>query len=216
MKKILLCVLTMALAIFVLTACGGNSDDSSDDQKEEKTGINLEELKTLGDAFDLETEDDQFESDYKTFVYVFEKDDVAYRVRAELTKDVAKKYEKLDAADQDYSDKVKEVVAPMEITKRENLTEMIPSQEELDKYVGKTGKDMINDGWEASGFETDGDESRFTVGKGPFNFTVVVDAKVKEKEEFDTEKEFSPLKIKSVKYLGLGNATSVDEEGEDD
>lgn len=206
MKKVLFCMLALAMAMVMLTACGG------DDDGEKKEGFDLDSLKTLGDAFDLDGDDDEFASDYSQFVYVFENDDVTYRVYADLSKDVAKKYEKLDAADEDYEDKVKELVAPMEITKRENLSDGIPTQEELDKYVGKTGKELMDDGWTVSGW--DNDDKEFMVNHGPYEIKATVEGDVKGSDDMDTDAEFSKQKIKSLKYSDISNAAVVESDQE--
>ena len=206
MKKILTVMLMMILALAMLTACG----EESNEQKEEKSGIDLETIRTLGDAFALEGDNDQFASDYSEFVYVFEKDGIAYRVYADLTKDVAKEYEKLDASKQDYTDKVKELVSDMKIKKSENLTEKVISQDDLDKYVGKTGEKMLDEGWTVSAWDTE--NSEFTLNNDAFCYTVSVDAKLEKSDDFDGEKEFKDLKIKSIKYYGLGDAAKLQSE----
>ena len=202
-------VLTLALA--VLTACGEEQKD--EEQKEEKATIDLDSLKTMGDAFALEAENDQFGSDDQHFVYVFEIGGTAYRVIADMTKEVQKEMDKLDASKEDFNDKTKEAAASLEISKRENLTEMIPSQEELDKFAGKTGQDLLDDGWTVSGWDID--ENTFTMNKGPFAYTVVIDSKLKESDDFDGDEEIKKLKIKTIKYSDIGDATNLDDESQD-
>ena len=202
-------VLTLALA--VLTACGEEQKD--EEQKEEKATIDLDSLKTMGDAFALEAENDQFGSDDQHFVYVFEIGGTAYRVIADMTKEVQKEMDKLDASKEDFNDKTKEAAASLEISKRENLTEMIPSQEELDKFAGKTGQDLLDDGWTVSGWDID--ENTFTMNKGPFAYTVVIDSKLKESDDFDGDEEIKKLKIKTIKYSNIGDATNLDDESQD-
>ena len=211
MKKIFAFIMVLTLALAVLTACGEEQKD--EEQKEEKATINLDSLKTMGDAFALEAENDQFGSDDQHFVYVFEIGGTAYRVIADMTKEVQKEMDKLDASKEDFNDKTKEAAASLEISKRENLTEMIPSQEELDKFAGKTGQDLLDDGWTVSGWDID--ENTFTMNKGPFAYTVVIDSKLKESDDFDGDEEIKKLKIKTIKYSDIGDATNLDDESQD-
>ena len=211
MKKIFAFIMVLTLALAVLTACGEEQKD--EEQKEEKATIDLDSLKTMGDAFALEAENDQFGSDDQHFVYVFEIGGTAYRVIADMTKEVQKEMDKLDASKEDFNDKTKEAAASLEISKRENLTEMIPSQEELDKFAGKTGQDLLDDGWTVSGWDID--ENTFTMNKGPFAYTVVIDSKLKESDDFDGDEEIKKLKIKKIKYSDIGDATNLDDESQD-
>ena len=211
MKKIFAFIMVLTLALAVLTACGEEQKD--EEQKEEKATIDLDSLKTMGDAFALEAENDQFGSDDQHFVYVFEIGGTAYRVIADMTKEVQKEMDKLDASKEDFNDKTKEAAASLEISKRENLTEMIPSQEELDKFAGKTGQDLLDDGWTVSGWDID--ENTFTMNKGPFAYTVVIDSKLKESDDFDGDEEIKKLKIKTIKYSDIGDATNLDDESQD-
>lgn len=211
MKKIFAFIMVLTLALAVLTACGEEQKD--EEQKEEKATIDFDSLKTMGDAFALEAENDQFGSDDQHFVYVFEIGGTAYRVIADMTKEVQKEMDKLDASKEDFNDKTKEAAASLEISKRENLTEMIPSQEELDKFAGKTGQDLLDDGWTVSGWDID--ENTFTMNKGPFAYTVVIDSKLKESDDFDGDEEIKKLKIKTIKYSDIGDATNLDDESQD-
>lgn len=211
MKKIFAFIMVLTLALAVLTACGEEQKD--EEQKEEKATIDLDSLKTMGDAFALEAENDQFGSDDQHFVYVFEIGGTAYRVIADMTKEVQKEMDKLDASKEDFNDKTKEAAASLEISKRENLTDMIPSQEELDKFAGKTGQDLLDDGWTVSGWDID--ENTFTMNKGPFAYTVVIDSKLKESDDFDGDEEIKKLKIKTIKYSDIGDATNLDDESQD-
>ena len=85
---------------------------------------------------------------------------------------------------------------------------MIPPQEELDKYVGKTGQDLLDDGW-TEGYGYNLDDMVFWLYKGPFAYDVVFesDQKYENTDDFDVWKTIAPLKIKSVTYKGLGNAS---------
>ena len=211
MKKIFAFIMVLTLALAVLTACGEEQKD--EEQKEEKATIDLDSLKTMGDAFALEAENDQFGSDDQHFVYVFEIGGTAYRVIADMTKEVQKEMDKLDASKEDFNDKTKEAAASLEISKRENLTEMIPPQEELDNFAGKTGQELLDDGWTVSGWDIE--ENTFTMNKGPFAYTVVIDSKLKESDDFDGDEEIKKLKIKTIKYSDIGDATNLDDESQD-
>ena len=53
----------------------------------------------------------------------------------------------LDFDDPDYDKKENELIAPLTVKVIENLTEGMPTQEEAQQYIGKTGQELMDDGW---------------------------------------------------------------------
>ena len=90
----------------------------------------------------------------------------------------------------------------------ENLTEAIPKQEELDKLVGKTGEDLIKDGWTEGGGWNYQDMIVY-MNHGVFSFEVEFEGKLDNPETADFE-SIKPLVVKSVKYTGIGDAANPD------
>ena len=74
-----------------------------------------------------------------------------------------------DAPDRDKQER--ELLGPIVIDKIENLSEQIPPQSELDKLIGKTGKELLADGWMTSGCY-DLEEMVFGMDKGMFSYDV--------------------------------------------
>ena len=97
----------------------------------------------------------------------------------------------------------------MEIDKLENLSDTVIPQEELDKLVGKTGEELINDGWNA-GMGYNLETMEFYLNKGAFEYTVVFDGKLENSDDFDEEEAIKPLVVKSVTLNGIGDATNVE------
>lgn len=143
-----------------------------------------------------------------TFVFAFDLNDTIYRATAKMEKSVEEELQKLDLTDTKYSEKFAKAVAPLKITKIENATEMIPSQQELDKLVGKTGKDLLDDGWFSAGYMFDTME--FNMEHGLFEYIVVFDGTVKNRENFNPEEDLKPFVVKSVKYKGPGNIANIE------
>ena len=82
-----------------------------------------------------------------------------------------------------------------------------PSQEELDKLVGKTVQDLFDEGWTCWGWNL-GDHILWMYG-GPFSYTVEFTGELNDTEYFD-ESEAGSMTVKSVTYDGLGDATELD------
>lgn len=86
------------------------------------------------------------------YVCVYEKNGIYYRAIAmsasEKTMDALFALE-WDAPDRDKQER--ELLGSIVIDKIENLSEQIPPQSELNKLIGKTGKELLADGWMTSG-----------------------------------------------------------------
>lgn len=73
----------------------------------------------------------------------------------------------------------------------------------------QTGQELIDDGWSVWGFNVETME--FNMSHGPYNYIVVFDGKVKMTEDLDGNDAAAPLKVKSVKYDGIGDAANIEE-----
>ena len=102
------------------------------------------------------------------------------------------------------------MVAPLEVTHIDNVTEAIPAQEELDKYVGKTGSDLLDEGWSWSYYDLE--EMKVGMTHGWFSYDVVFEGKIENKEDLDIEEAIKDLKVLSVSYAGLGDLTDIETE----
>jgi len=219
MKNTIALLLSLAL-ILGLTACGGSAASSASAAPETENAESASaaqetqapeaadspEFRTMGDVFAYDSDNYASGDDY--YIYVFEKDGIIYRATAKFPPDVSEKVAAIDIFDEQYDAKVREAVAPLEIEKLDNLTEMIPPQEELDALVGKTGQDLLDDGWTIWSYQLDIME--FGLHHGPFAFTVVFDGELEMTDDFDEYAAIAPLTIKSVTYDGIGDGTETE------
>ncbi|MBO6046374.1 MAG: hypothetical protein J6P61_01345 [Erysipelotrichaceae bacterium] len=199
MKRIIGLLLAFML---VLVGCSSQSDGSSADNQ-----AKIDSLKTMGDIFALgdDISNEQITYDEKLFGYGFEYDGIYYRVLLDLPKDISKKIWSIeDTGDFEAKNKeVKEIVSSLEFEKIENLTEGIPSQEELDKWIGKTGKDLTDDGWTGFGYNLV--DMEFYMNHGPYSFIVVFDGSLTDVNDMDDAEIIKDLKIKSITYETIGD-----------
>ena len=219
MKNTIALLLSLAL-ILGLTACGGSAAPSASAAPEAENAESAStaqetqapeaaenaEFHTMADVFAYDSDNYASGGDY--YIYVFEKDGIIYRATAKFPPDVSEKVAAIDIFDEQYDAKVREAVAPLEIEKLDNLTEMIPPQEELDALVGKTGQDLLDDGWTIWSYQLDIME--FGLHHGPFAFTVVFDGELEMTDSFDEYAAIAPLTIKSVTYDGIGDGTETE------
>lgn len=157
--------------------------------------------KTIGDVLDLTN--GEYSATETTYVTAVELNDIVYRVEAAMDAETAEAFFNLDFDDPDYQKKFTELVSPLAITGIENLSENIPSQEELDALVGKTCEDLLNDGWTISGWDLD--NSEVYMNHGPYAFSVIADGASSLSWDVG-EEEFMPLTVTSITCIGIGDA----------
>ena len=197
-------------------ATGSAAAEESGSPKSTAGGeVDLDSLKTLGDAFALQGKDEDinqrgFSED--KYIYVFSIAGVPYRVTADLPADVSEKLFALEF-DENYEKNEMELVSGLEITSRENLNDQILPQEELDALVGKTGQELFDAGWrEGSFYNTETLE--VSLEYGPFSYKMQFDGEVppEDAEDFDVYTGLADKKVLDVAFEGLGDATYMEEE----
>jgi hypothetical protein len=209
-RKILIIMLAMMM-ITALGACGGGSGSGGTDGSGSGGDVPVDQIKTLGDAFAIDADDKMYAFDSEHFVMAFEKDGKAYRVFADMTQELYDESDKIEY-DDEREEKINELLGSVKITKVEDITEYKLSQEDMDKLVGMTGQQLLDDGFTTNGYYIDGDSAAFFVEKGFFSYMIhmneVIDAV---DEDADAEELIKPLTVKSVEYTGLAfGATDAD------
>ncbi len=230
MKKAL-CVLLALLALLLLAGCGkkqasepvpgapkenstpadaGSTAGTADTSASGTGGTSaIDAFRTIGDVYAAAERENYQSATYEDrYVYVFLYQDTYYRVSAPLTPET---YDKLSAVDifaDDADEQEHAILAPLTIETRENITDLIPVQSELDKYVGKTGGDLLDEGWYITGYYLD--EAIFYMSSGMFEYTVTVDGKLTYTDDFNEYEAIRPLTVKSVAFMSLGDATNLD------
>ena len=207
MKKTISLILALALVLAVFAGCSKKTDNGTNPSG--NSSADVTSFKTIGDIINSGIESIQSANTDKYYIYVFQIDQVYYRAIANLTPELSQSLFDLDFNDENYNKKLNDIISPLTIDKLENLNDTVIPQEELDKLVGKTGEDLLNDGW-SSGMGYNLDTMEFWLNKGAFEYTVVFDGKLENSDDFNEEEAIKPLVIKSVTLNGIGDATNVE------
>jgi hypothetical protein len=210
MKKIIKLLLVLVIAAFALASCGGSEGGT-----DSSGSADIDSLKTLGDVIALEKEDTQTSVGSGKAVYAFKYGDKYYRVIADISGDVEQAYMDVDIVKEGYEDKQNEILAPIEITSIEDLNEQILSQDDLDALAGKTGQELVDDGWTYQGSYML-DSMEVYMCYGPFQYIVVFDGSVEggDQDDFDIQAATKDLKVKSAEFSSLGDATEIEDDSE--
>lgn len=213
-KTIAAAALSLALLAMPLVACSSTSGDSGTDSgtgsAEQTSGVDVSGWKTLGDALAASTERPGYGWDDKYFVGEFFVNDSIVRVVAKSTDEALEKSAELDFEDPDYDKKFDEVVSGLEIVSAEDITAQRLSDDDIAALVGKTGKELVDDGFTFEYYDWYGGEEGcsgiFT--KGYFSYSVSFDATVSEDQTEDGGEAIMDAKVTEAQYVGTSNATT--------
>ena len=136
--------------------------------------------------------------------YVFELGGTIYRVTADVTKETSDQIFNIDFQDPEKNSKLCALLEPLVIKDVVNLTEMIPDQIALDELYGKTGQELIDDGWTCTGYDLE--ENRFYMEKAPFRYVFEFEGEAKPNDDGDGDAVIKDLTVESAVYDGLGDA----------
>lgn len=207
MKKTMALILALVLILAVFSGCAKNTDGKTNPSVNSSADINS--FKTIGDIINSGIDSIQSANTDRYYIYVFQAGQEYYRAVSNITPEISQSLFDLDFDDKNYDSKLNKIISPLEIDKLENLSDTVIPQEELDKLVGKTGEELINDGWTA-GMGYNLETMEFYLNKGAFEYTVVFDGKLENSDDFDEEEAIKPLVVKSVTLNGIGDATNVE------
>lgn len=232
MTKKLTSVLLALLLVLSLAACAGGSKPSTEQSDKPSTKpvsepskeasntqkqtdsiqgdpkSDLDSVQTIGEL--LEMKNCTMGAMGDTFVLAFEQGRMTYRAVAEMPSDVSEAFYALDWDDPERDEKQKALVSSLKVIEITNLTEGIPSQEELDQLVGKTCAELLDDGWSYMGWsKVNSDVPNFYLSKGPYSFKLDVDGETGDLNEFD-EEDFRALTVKSVTFDNIFDPTYIE------
>lgn len=212
MKRIVL-ILISVLTICLAAGCGSAAPGGSADGGSAGGTVDLESIKTLGDAFAIEGKDEYGEqkATYEgKYFYVFTVDGVNYRVIADLPDDVAEQMMALEF-DDNYDANEQKLLSDIPVSQVEDLSEQILSQEELIALEGKTGQELFDAGWRPGSFYNT-ETLEVWLEYGPYSYNMHFDGKARSEDpdDFDFYTDLADKKLIEASFEGLGDATILE------
>lgn len=166
-------------------------------EKEEK------QLSRMADALEKTTGYSMAGWDDEHYVYVYESDGVPYRAVIDFSPELCEQLDTIDFFDEDRDAKIADVIGPLPLVLLEDLSQYYPAQEELDAWIGKSGRDLVNSGFEQWGYYFDEETTEFDMISGLFEYRVSFHETVKEGS--DPEQALYRLTVKSIEITGVSN-----------
>ena len=212
-KKTAVLALAMALACMLFAACSGQqqggSNAGSSDQVEAtaSAGVDTSSWKTLGDVLAATSKNAGFVCDEATFVGVYEIGDSIIRVVAKMEPGMYDKLGELDYNADDYDKLFADALGGAAIESTEDITAGKLSQEALDAFVGKTGQDLLDNGFTFSSYYMYGeDETGALMDNGFFSYGVTFDVKVPEDKAEDEGTSIKNATVKSIEFFSIAGS----------
>lgn len=206
--------LTLGLTVLPLGACAGQ--DTSSDQgatevsedvtTEETAEVDISSLKTLGDVMAIESEGQSSTWNEEHYVYVTNANGAPLRAVVDLTPEIYSQIEELDFLDEEYDQKLNDIIGGLELVSLDDYSDQVPSQEELDALVGKTGQELLDDGFTFSALSMyGGDETVAEYEKDLFRYEITFDGTVDgDADSFDGSL-VTELPVVSAGFIGLSD-----------
>lgn len=219
-KSVVVVALAAAFVLSVALLCGcasqsASSGEESASQPAEASSIDVSSWKTVGDALATQTASVSSSWDDKHYVNVFQAGDSYFRIVADVDAEANKKAEAVDWSRDDTDKQIEEAFSGLALTSAEDITSDKISQTELDGFVGKTGKDVVDGGFKfADYYMYGGDETGAQFDRGFFSYMFVFDVPVSVSEgDADVNDGGAAVQdavVKSVEFLNAANdATDV-------
>lgn len=220
MKKFTAILLTMGMILAAIPGCGqtGNAGAATSGSSAAETGkdsqsaaIDPAQIKTLGDFYALGGEENQSAYSEEKYARVITVDGTWYRAKADLPEGLYEKLSEIEFDDPDREQKMLELLGPIEVTAFDNLTENIPTQEEMDKNIGRTGGELFEEGWSYWYYNLEDMEAGLSYGDYSYAVRFAYDGEpMVNSDDFDFYAEFENLTVESISFDGLGDATSLE------
>lgn len=170
-----------------------------DNEYDGPTAGSVEEIETIGDILGLPGYGSTYGLD--RLFHAFELNGQIYRVVANLDEQTADKLWQLDILDPNYKADYNELVGPIKVDLIDNISEKIPSQSELDTLIGKTGGQLLDDGWYI--WYTNYEDKQFGMSHGLFSYNIIFNEDVEYKEDVNDEDIIRPLTVASITYESI-------------
>ena len=201
--------LALSLAVVPLAACNGNSTDSGSDSgaAEQSSTVDVSSWKTLADALAASTERPGYGWDENYFVAEVHVNDNVIRVVAKSDAETLEKSYDLDFNDEDYDAKFDEIVSGLEIVSAEDITAKRLTEADMAALVGKTGKELTDDGFTFEYYDMYGIENSCSalMSKDYFSYSVSFDVTVSEDQTEDGGEAIMDAKVTDVQCVGTSN-----------
>ena len=167
-------------------------------------------FKTLSDV--LHAQKGQYSSEMSDELYViaFETNGAYYRVEAQVTPEIKEQADAIDFFDEAREQKLDALLGPLPVSRVGDLSACLPTEAELKAYVGKTGQELLDMGFEHGTGYNFWDRAEFYLTKDLFEYHFYFKEKVPEMEDYDAvlDEILASLTVAKVEIYGMASVCS--------
>ena len=219
-NKAVIAALCLALTAMPLAACSGQSATTGADAAGstaqasassvvQTAALDTSSWKTMGDALAAQTNELSAGWDDDYYVCVFKAGDSVVRVVAKMTPDAKANIDAVDWSKDDASEKTEEALSPLELVSAEDLTSQLISQDELNKLVGKTGQELVNEGWTFQNYYMyGGEQTGATFVKEDLAYSFIFDVSISEDAAEDEGAAMMSAKLAEAEFQNAADAAT--------
>ncbi len=167
-------------------------------------------FKTLLDVLTLEKGSYSSSMSDGLYVIAFETNGAYYRVEAEITPQIVEATDAIDFFDEERDQKLEALLGPLPVSRVGDISACLPTQEEMDALVGKTGQELADMGFEQGTGYSFWDKAEFYLTKDLFEYHVFFNEKVPEMEDYDAviDEILASLTVEKAEVFGLSGVCS--------
>ena len=128
--------------------------------------------KTMGDVLPLKAESRETSWSDGNYYYYFRYAGTEWLVKADVSEEQKDAVFAVNYGDDDRDEQILAILGPCEIQTVTDLKTFALPQEELDRWIGKTGQDLLDAGWEYNGYHSDETGIHVCMVNGDFQYHV--------------------------------------------
>lgn len=170
--------------------------------------------KTLADVLGLETDSRESTWDDARYILFFDYGGTQWFVTAEFSKELKDAIWAVDFFADDRAEQINAILGPCRIISAVDLSTLALPQAELDQWIGKTGRQLLDAGWEYNGFRYGDDGLRVNMVNGRFEYLISFREKLQAPMSFDDQPDFADAVISGVAFGGKSYHFFDDEDTE--
>ena len=151
----------------------GSSQQSPKEKEPESLPIaDPSAWKTLADVLTLKTESRDTSWQDGNYFFIFRYAGTEWLVLAAVSDEQYSAVSAVSFGAEDREEQLTAILGPSEILSVTDLSTLAMSQEEQDQWIGKTGQDLLDAGWEYNGYHSDENGIRVYMVNGDFQYLV--------------------------------------------
>jgi hypothetical protein len=151
---------------------GPENTGGSEKETEPLVDADPSSWKTLADVLSLRTESKDSTWDDNNYTLFFKYAGTEWLVNAAFSKELNDAISAVDFMAEDRDDQINSILGPCGITTVIDLKTLAMPQDELNQWIGKTGQDLLDAGWEYNGYHSDETGIHIHMVNGEFQYQI--------------------------------------------